>query len=249
MTRLRTNMMMIGSSVDYVRSGGVRNVPVTKAVEHLYATTAKFSGCILLASRPAYSYPTWRTWFLGIWMAHGIIEAPHILAISLRMRNLKRTEYYARKAREFISEGKRESSSQKESERVHLRRKAREFISEGKRESSSQKKSERVHLRRSYIAILRRNEESSEVRVHLSEGKERVSCEEKRVAELISRRREKYSGVVRAHLRRKRRTELISEEKRVVRAHLRRKASNQSSSQSRNQTNSHSINAILRLSV
>ncbi|GBL91806.1 hypothetical protein AVEN_172734-1 [Araneus ventricosus] len=48
---------MIGSSVDYVRSGGMRNVPVTKAVEHLYATTAKFSGCVLLASRPSYSYP------------------------------------------------------------------------------------------------------------------------------------------------------------------------------------------------
>ncbi|GBM07050.1 hypothetical protein AVEN_63489-1 [Araneus ventricosus] len=54
-------MMMIGSSVDYVRSGGMRNVPVTKAVEHLYATTAKFSGCVLLASRPAYSYPPRRT--------------------------------------------------------------------------------------------------------------------------------------------------------------------------------------------
>ncbi|GBN41143.1 hypothetical protein AVEN_192773-1 [Araneus ventricosus] len=50
-------MMMIGSSVDYVRSGGMRNVPVTKAVEHLYAATTKFSGCGLLASRPAYSYP------------------------------------------------------------------------------------------------------------------------------------------------------------------------------------------------
>ncbi|GBN99129.1 hypothetical protein AVEN_239003-1 [Araneus ventricosus] len=50
-------MMMIGSSVDYVRSGGMRNVPVTKAVEHLYATTAKFSLCVLLASRPAYSDP------------------------------------------------------------------------------------------------------------------------------------------------------------------------------------------------
>ncbi|GBN01439.1 hypothetical protein AVEN_62973-1 [Araneus ventricosus] len=49
-------MMMIGSSVDYVRSGGMRNVPVRKEVEHLYATTAKFSGCVLLASRPAYSY-------------------------------------------------------------------------------------------------------------------------------------------------------------------------------------------------
>ncbi|GBM37571.1 hypothetical protein AVEN_130709-1 [Araneus ventricosus] len=36
-------MMMIGSSVDYVRSGGMRKVPVTKAVEHLYVTAAKFS--------------------------------------------------------------------------------------------------------------------------------------------------------------------------------------------------------------
>ncbi|GBN06682.1 hypothetical protein AVEN_76857-1 [Araneus ventricosus] len=50
-------MMMIGSSVDYVRSGGMRNVPFTKTVEHLYATTAKFSGSVLLASCPAYSYP------------------------------------------------------------------------------------------------------------------------------------------------------------------------------------------------
>ncbi|GBO36777.1 hypothetical protein AVEN_35436-1 [Araneus ventricosus] len=50
-------MMMIGSSVDYIRSSGMRNVPVTKAVEHLYATTAKFSGCVFLASRPANSYP------------------------------------------------------------------------------------------------------------------------------------------------------------------------------------------------
>ncbi|GBL88932.1 hypothetical protein AVEN_159022-1 [Araneus ventricosus] len=49
-------MMKIGSSVDYVRSGGMRNAPVTKAVEHLYATTVKFSGCVLLASRPAYAY-------------------------------------------------------------------------------------------------------------------------------------------------------------------------------------------------
>ncbi|GBO00257.1 hypothetical protein AVEN_164937-1 [Araneus ventricosus] len=53
-------MMMIGFRVDYVRSGGMRNVPVTKAVEHLYATTAKFSGCVLLASRPSYSYPPHR---------------------------------------------------------------------------------------------------------------------------------------------------------------------------------------------
>ncbi|GBM31251.1 hypothetical protein AVEN_223449-1 [Araneus ventricosus] len=50
-------MMMIESSVDYIRSGGMKNVPVTKAVEHLYATTAKFSGCVILASRPVYSYP------------------------------------------------------------------------------------------------------------------------------------------------------------------------------------------------
>ncbi|GBN48542.1 hypothetical protein AVEN_14167-1 [Araneus ventricosus] len=54
-------MMMIGSSVDYVRSGGMRNVPVTKAVEHLYATTAKFSGnlgltsCVLLPATSAIS--------------------------------------------------------------------------------------------------------------------------------------------------------------------------------------------------
>ncbi|GBN87438.1 hypothetical protein AVEN_230517-1 [Araneus ventricosus] len=50
-------MMMIGPSVDYVRSGGMRNVPVTKAVEHLYATTPKFSECVHLASRTAHSYP------------------------------------------------------------------------------------------------------------------------------------------------------------------------------------------------
>ncbi|GBM05720.1 hypothetical protein AVEN_55818-1 [Araneus ventricosus] len=50
------HMMMIGSSVDYVRSGGMRNVPVTKAVEHLYATTAKFSGCVLLPATSAIHY-------------------------------------------------------------------------------------------------------------------------------------------------------------------------------------------------
>ncbi|GBO33387.1 hypothetical protein AVEN_221780-1 [Araneus ventricosus] len=50
-------MMMIGSSVDYVRSGGTRKVPVTKAVEHLYATSAKFSGRVRLAFCPTYSYP------------------------------------------------------------------------------------------------------------------------------------------------------------------------------------------------
>ncbi|GBN18535.1 hypothetical protein AVEN_112498-1 [Araneus ventricosus] len=37
------HMMKIGSSADYVRSGGMRNVPVAKAVEHVYVTTAKFS--------------------------------------------------------------------------------------------------------------------------------------------------------------------------------------------------------------
>ncbi|GBN47716.1 hypothetical protein AVEN_126570-1, partial [Araneus ventricosus] len=42
-------MMMIGSSVDYVRSGGMRNGPVTKAVEHLYATPVNFQS--------AYSWP------------------------------------------------------------------------------------------------------------------------------------------------------------------------------------------------
>ncbi|GBM93420.1 hypothetical protein AVEN_160682-1 [Araneus ventricosus] len=41
----------------HVRSGGMRNVPITKAVEHLYVTIAKFSGCVLLASRPEFSYP------------------------------------------------------------------------------------------------------------------------------------------------------------------------------------------------
>ncbi|GBN33977.1 hypothetical protein AVEN_239461-1 [Araneus ventricosus] len=49
-------MMIIGSSVDYVRSGGLRNVPVMEAVEHLHATTTKFSrvrnlgltSCVLL---------------------------------------------------------------------------------------------------------------------------------------------------------------------------------------------------------
>ncbi|GBN94047.1 hypothetical protein AVEN_181099-1 [Araneus ventricosus] len=43
-------MMMIGSNVDYVRSGGMRNVPVTKAVEHLYMR-------LLLNFQGAYSWP------------------------------------------------------------------------------------------------------------------------------------------------------------------------------------------------
>ncbi|GBO28205.1 hypothetical protein AVEN_217618-1, partial [Araneus ventricosus] len=51
------HMMKIGSSSEHVRSGGMRNVPITKAVEHLYVTIAKFSGCVLLASRPEFSYP------------------------------------------------------------------------------------------------------------------------------------------------------------------------------------------------
>ncbi|GBM79462.1 hypothetical protein AVEN_96318-1 [Araneus ventricosus] len=58
-------MMMIGSSVDYVRSGGMRNVPVTKAVEHLYTTQyiifrgSDFSILIFITKIPlgAYSYP------------------------------------------------------------------------------------------------------------------------------------------------------------------------------------------------
>ena len=53
-------MMKITSSVDYVRSGGMRTVKVTKALEHLYVTTAKFSGCILLDSGSMYSYPPCR---------------------------------------------------------------------------------------------------------------------------------------------------------------------------------------------
>ncbi|GBO15812.1 hypothetical protein AVEN_231165-1 [Araneus ventricosus] len=85
-------MMMIGSSVNYVRSGSMRNVPVTKAVEHLYATTAKFSGCVLLALRPAYSYPPRRHSKLnmlanlhGVWLEvrYDISFAVHELANAL----------------------------------------------------------------------------------------------------------------------------------------------------------------------
>ncbi|GBM58099.1 hypothetical protein AVEN_164285-1 [Araneus ventricosus] len=67
-------MMMIGSSVDYVRSGGMRNVPVTKAVEHLYATTVKFSGCVILASCPAYSYPPRRDIAVVVWLLGSITD-------------------------------------------------------------------------------------------------------------------------------------------------------------------------------
>ncbi|GBL99057.1 hypothetical protein AVEN_227555-2 [Araneus ventricosus] len=59
--------MKIGSSVNYVRNGGMRNVSVTKTVEHLYATTAKFSGCVLLALRPAHSYPRHRLIVYSHW--------------------------------------------------------------------------------------------------------------------------------------------------------------------------------------
>ncbi|GBM61331.1 hypothetical protein AVEN_9600-1 [Araneus ventricosus] len=61
------HMMKIGSSVDYVRNGGMRNVPVTKAMENLYAITAKFSGCVLLTSRAAYSYPPRRNSRITWW--------------------------------------------------------------------------------------------------------------------------------------------------------------------------------------
>ncbi|GBN40518.1 hypothetical protein AVEN_125491-1 [Araneus ventricosus] len=56
---------MIGSSVDYVRSGGMRNVAVTKELEHLYATTAKFSfwvrnlgltSCVLLPATSVQNF-------------------------------------------------------------------------------------------------------------------------------------------------------------------------------------------------
>ncbi|GBM81106.1 hypothetical protein AVEN_235560-1 [Araneus ventricosus] len=62
--------MMIGSSVDYVRSGVMRNVPATKAVEHLDATTSKFSGCALLASCPAYSYLPLRPFMGPLWLSY-----------------------------------------------------------------------------------------------------------------------------------------------------------------------------------
>ena len=54
------HMMKIASSVDYVKSDGIRTVQVTKSLEHLYMTSAKFSGCVLLGSGPAYSYPSCR---------------------------------------------------------------------------------------------------------------------------------------------------------------------------------------------
>ncbi|GBN24704.1 Tigger transposable element-derived protein 4 [Araneus ventricosus] len=45
-------MMMIGSSEDFVRSGGMRNVPVTKAVEHLVRTLG-LKSCVLLPATSA----------------------------------------------------------------------------------------------------------------------------------------------------------------------------------------------------
>ncbi|GBN89544.1 Sodium-dependent low-affinity dicarboxylate transporter 1 [Araneus ventricosus] len=78
---------MIGSSVDYVRSGGMMNVSVTKALEHLYATTAEFSGCVLLASRPAYSYPPRLeyqcTYVIIILAAYWLLEPAPMSAVSL----------------------------------------------------------------------------------------------------------------------------------------------------------------------
>ena len=50
----------IASSLNFVRSGGLRTVQVTKALENLLVITAKFSGCVLLDSRPACSYPPCR---------------------------------------------------------------------------------------------------------------------------------------------------------------------------------------------
>ncbi|GBM64794.1 hypothetical protein AVEN_10216-1 [Araneus ventricosus] len=51
-----THMMKIGSSVD-CKEWWREKCSSYEGSEHLYATTAKFSGCVLLASRPAYSYP------------------------------------------------------------------------------------------------------------------------------------------------------------------------------------------------
>ena len=54
------HMMKIASSVDYIRSGGMRTDEDTMVMEHLYVTTAKFSGLVLLDSGSAYSYPPCR---------------------------------------------------------------------------------------------------------------------------------------------------------------------------------------------
>ncbi|GBM27153.1 hypothetical protein AVEN_202361-1, partial [Araneus ventricosus] len=51
-----THIMKIGSSVDY-KEWWHEKYSNYEGSEHLYAITAKFSECVLLASRPAYSYP------------------------------------------------------------------------------------------------------------------------------------------------------------------------------------------------
>ncbi|GBO30661.1 hypothetical protein AVEN_252715-1 [Araneus ventricosus] len=51
-----THMMKIGSSVD-CKEWWHEKCSSYEDSEHLYATTAKFSGCVLLDSHPAYSYP------------------------------------------------------------------------------------------------------------------------------------------------------------------------------------------------
>ncbi|GBM50743.1 hypothetical protein AVEN_144166-1 [Araneus ventricosus] len=54
-----THMTKIGCSVDYVRSGGMRNVPVTKAVSICMRLLLNFQGAYSWP-RPAYSYPSRR---------------------------------------------------------------------------------------------------------------------------------------------------------------------------------------------
>ncbi|GBM91923.1 hypothetical protein AVEN_132273-1 [Araneus ventricosus] len=51
-----THIMKIGSSLD-CKEWWHEKCSSYEGSEHLYATTAKFSGCVLMASRPAYSYP------------------------------------------------------------------------------------------------------------------------------------------------------------------------------------------------
>ncbi|GBM63536.1 hypothetical protein AVEN_232684-1 [Araneus ventricosus] len=51
-----THMMKIGTNVD-CKEWWHEKCSSYEGSEHLYATTAKFSGCVLLDSRPAYSYP------------------------------------------------------------------------------------------------------------------------------------------------------------------------------------------------
>ncbi|GBM78169.1 hypothetical protein AVEN_161842-1 [Araneus ventricosus] len=53
-----THMIKIGSSVD-CKEWWHEKCSTYEGSQHLYATTAKFSRCVLLNSRPEYSYPTW----------------------------------------------------------------------------------------------------------------------------------------------------------------------------------------------